>query len=144
MENASKALIIAGGILIAIAVVSIGLYLFENARNVGTTTDARLKKQETEMFNAQFTEFIAKNDSGENLTAQDVATIINLVRDSYNTVQVIELDIKPISGVTIKNVGQSDNPKVIADILTKNAKYKINDMGYDSLGKICKIIIKEV
>ena len=38
MENASKALIIAGGILIAIAVVSIGLYLFENARNVGTTT----------------------------------------------------------------------------------------------------------
>lgn len=144
MENASKALIMAGGILIAIAIISIGLYLFANARNIGTTTDTRLKKQEAEMFNSQFTEFITKKDNNENLTAQDVATIINLVRNAYNNIQSIELDIKPTLNGTIKNVGQNDNPKVVADILAKNSEYIMQTVEYDSFGKICKIILKEV
>ena len=51
MENASKALIIAGAILLAIVIISLGLIVVNNTRNV--TDNTNLSEQEIQAFNAK-------------------------------------------------------------------------------------------
>ena len=52
MENASKALIIAGAILLAIAIIGIGMYVFSSASS--QVSDADLSKEQIETFNSKF------------------------------------------------------------------------------------------
>ena len=77
MENASKALLIAGGVLIAILLLSLFAYI---TRQMGDSTAgiySMLNQHEISEFNQQFINF-----EDRDLTAQDVATLINLARDS--------------------------------------------------------------
>ena len=58
MENASKALIIAGSILLAILIVAMGVRIFNGARNSADTTT--LDSTEISMFNQKFEKFSGK------------------------------------------------------------------------------------
>lgn len=72
MENASKALIIAGAILLSVLIISLGIMVFQNAKNtVGSTN---LSKQEIETFNSQWQAY-----EGTNKTASEVRTMIQAV-----------------------------------------------------------------
>ena len=72
MENASKALIIAGAILLSVLIISLGIMVFQNAKNtVGSTN---LSKQEIETFNSQWQAY-----EGKNKTASEVRTMIQAV-----------------------------------------------------------------
>lgn len=62
MENASKALIIAGAILLAIVIISLGLIVVNNTRNV--TDNTNLSEQEIQAFNAKFTPYEGEKISG--------------------------------------------------------------------------------
>ena len=55
MENASKALIIAGAILISILLITIGIVLINSGRDVVDTGTAGMTSQKIQTFNAQFT-----------------------------------------------------------------------------------------
>ena len=55
MENASKALIIAGAILLAILLISLGIYIFSQAQNV--VNDSGFSKAEIQTFNNQFLKY---------------------------------------------------------------------------------------
>ena len=55
MENASKALIIAGAILLSIAIIGIGMYVFNMAS--GTINQANMSGQEIEAYNSEFTKY---------------------------------------------------------------------------------------
>lgn len=57
MENASKALIIAGAILIAILLISVGMILINSGRNVVDQGDAGMQSQQIQTFNSNFTQF---------------------------------------------------------------------------------------
>ena len=57
MENASKALIIAGAILIAILLISIGVILINSGRDVTSTGTAGMTSQKIQGFNSQFTPY---------------------------------------------------------------------------------------
>ena len=57
MENASKALIIAGAILIAILLISIGIILINSGKDVTSTGTAGMNSQKIQSFNAQFTPY---------------------------------------------------------------------------------------
>lgn len=80
MENASKALLIAGGVLIAMIIASFGVYLYgvyhEHAENVMN----RLTESQITEFNAKFTAF-----EGRELTTNEVISIMNLVREENNS-----------------------------------------------------------
>ena len=52
MENASKALIIAGAILLAILIIALGVYIFNQARSATNMDD--LSNQQVEAHNATF------------------------------------------------------------------------------------------
>ena len=75
MENASQALIIGGTILIAIIVLSMGVYLFTNATKVGENYQQSQELAELAKFNARFTAFEGRED----ITAQEIVTLANYV-----------------------------------------------------------------
>ena len=55
MENASKALIIAGAILLSILLISLGIMVYNNAK--GTVSDANLDAESVQAFNTKFTQY---------------------------------------------------------------------------------------
>ncbi len=73
MENASKALIIAGAILIAMLLVSIGIMLINSGRSLTATTTSNLDSQKIQTFNSQFTPFEGSK------TGAEVKSLINKV-----------------------------------------------------------------
>ena len=76
MENASKALIIAGAILLSVLIVSLGIIVFSNARTT-INSSADMSDTEVEAFNGKFTSFI-----GTNITANQVYTLCDKVQTS--------------------------------------------------------------
>ena len=62
MENASKALIIAGAILLAILIIGLGIFIYRQAAN--TVSDTGMDQLAIQQFNAQFTQYDSKTVSG--------------------------------------------------------------------------------
>ena len=54
MENASKALLISGGVLIAILILTLFSYLFSKMAGSSSNIYAALEKHEKDEFNQQF------------------------------------------------------------------------------------------
>ncbi len=57
MENASKALIIAGAILLAILLISLGIMIYNQAQN--TVNNSGMSQAEIQAFNNKFTKYEA-------------------------------------------------------------------------------------
>ena len=74
MENASKALLIAGGVLLAIMIISLGVYLFANFGGVTAQIGKNVEESQISKFNSQFTTNVAK----DNVTIYDVVSMANL------------------------------------------------------------------
>ena len=68
MENASKALIIAGAILISIMIVSLGVLIFNKMGNSAKEA-ANMDEQEIANFNSKLTPYIGQNISGSQVNA---------------------------------------------------------------------------
>lgn len=54
MENASKALIIAGAILLSILIIAIGMYIYNSSTNSINDAVGQISQQEIQAFNNQF------------------------------------------------------------------------------------------
>ena len=74
MENAAQALIIAGGVLIGIILLSIAAYLGLTMSEYAANTQAQINRNEVNKFNQKFLEY----EGVTNLTIQDVITTKNL------------------------------------------------------------------
>lgn len=133
MENASKALLIAGGILIAILIVTVAVYLFANYGSIGKSYDQTLQTTETQKFNENFTRYEGRED----VTIQEIVTL-------YNFVEEYEKKIGIEDEITIKTIPYLDlsNP---AEAIDKNQgqKFSVQIVGYDSSGRINNISIQK-
>lgn len=112
MENASKALIIAGSVLIAILLISLGLVIFNSTSGV---TDQATKLGETledSTFNSQFLKYCGsgvkgdqvlllldyimayngKNDPDINVTKASGEPTLSSIRNSIITVQIYTVE----------------------------------------------------
>ena len=56
MENASKALIIAGAILLAILIIGLGIYIYNQAQN--SVSETGMDKMQVRQFNGQFQPYL--------------------------------------------------------------------------------------
>lgn len=74
MENASKALLMAAGVLIGILIISLGVYLFANFGGTSSQIHADIEKNQIEQFNSQFTTYVGK----DNVTIHDIISMANL------------------------------------------------------------------
>ena len=77
MENATKALLMAGGVLIAIIIISVLVVTFQKTGSVSKTYDKTIDQEEITKFNTNFTKYL-----GQKITIHEVVTICNFARQN--------------------------------------------------------------
>ena len=87
MENASKALIIAGEMLLGIMVLSLLVYFFSRAANFSHTYQSIKDDEEIAQFNSNFEKYMK---TGVSYNIRDIVTVINFARN-YNSKQNLVL-----------------------------------------------------
>lgn len=121
MENASKALLMAGGILLGILILALMITLFESSRSLSNSYDETKQAEAIQQFNVNFTKYL-----GQELNIHQVVTICNFA---------VESGIKSDDILGFKTKDQIDN---------NNKKYKITIKGYSKEGYINSISFSEV
>lgn len=131
MENASNALLIGGGILIAMLILSIGVYLFANYNDLGASYERTMETTEIQKFNEKFLKFEGRED----ITIQEIVSLANFARE-YNNEN--GTNIKVVLGYT--DLAEETNliEKIEED--TENTKYKATISSYDKLIQEIKFI----
>ena len=94
MENAAKALVIAGGVLLGIISLTLLVYMFSNLSIIG---NAQAEKKENEQLQAWNAEWEAYNK--KLLYGAEVLTVINKARDNNNeynnnSMYMVEIHVK--------------------------------------------------
>ncbi len=107
MENASKALLMAGGVLIGIMIVSLAVLLFSNFGGTSSEIHNNIEENQATQFNSQFTSYVGK----DNVTIYDVVSMAKLATQNNQNYEFVHRDIKYIIG----------NDRYIAVILDKTS-----------------------
>ena len=82
MENASKALIIAGAILISILLIGVGVLVMNQINKPVSQAGATADSQAVEIFNSKFTPYLGANQPYA--TAKQALTAVNSVKKEKN------------------------------------------------------------
>lgn len=122
MENASKALIMAGAILIAILLISAGLIILNSTKGVQEQSSRASKTMEVGVFNSQFTKYCGDRVLGSK------------VKDLYNFVA----SYKAANG----GKGPTINPESMDIVLSQYYKIFVPaEDGYDANGYVTGITV---
>ena len=122
MENASKALIMAGGILIAILIIGLLVNSFTNVSDLKQTQLSEEEQAQIIAFNERYTKYL-----GQYVYGTEVATLKN----KYNNDKLVE--VLPTDLTVPTGVGQDTR------------YYKCTAIGYDnSTGRVNTITFQEV
>lgn len=152
MENASKALIMAGSILIGVIIMSIGVYVF----SVYGGTSEQIQKQLNEKAIAEFNAHFTKYEGMQECTIHDIVSLVNFAKkynedlevqenpgDSYHIkVKVDVLGTRDSDSLTVKSTDD------LIDMLSgpeSETYYKCGygDIEYDEIGKVKQILFKK-
>ena len=117
MENASKALIIAGAILLSILIIALGIYVFNMAK--GATNTDQLEELEISQFNDPFTDYEGRR-LGTDVTAllDKVVTNINTNKDADDRLpDVVYLETRTSGGINKSVINGAE------DVPTKSDAY---------------------
>lgn len=144
MENATKALIIAGAILISILIIALGVMIYNNAS--GTVDSADMTDTEIQAFNSKFTQYMS-----DNMSSTEVESLIKAVQASNETeyssgsdryVQIIVYDNTGFSGSNYTSYGSNTNYVSSNTVKTViSSHYYTYQYDYSSSGLINKIEI---
>lgn len=77
MENASKALIMAGGILLGLLILTLMITLFMSSSDLTNTYRQTKQTEEVQQFNVNFTKYL-----GRELTIHEAITVINFAKEN--------------------------------------------------------------
>lgn len=80
MENASKALLMAAGVLIGVLVLSLGVYLFVTFGASAREIRDDINSAQLTQFNARFNVYADRND----ITIYDIISLVNLAQENNN------------------------------------------------------------
>ena len=129
MENASKALIIAGAIILGILIIGLGMAVFNQAKDA--ITNSNLDSEKAQAFNSKFLDYVGKNITGSQLKG-----LIDAVINNNNTVGTTENPTISLAGTNnVVNLAAKRNN-------IKNAtKYTVTVTAYDTQGRITTITV---
>ena len=116
MENASKALIIAGAILIAILLISVGILVMNSINKQVDQAQIEADAEATRIYLAKFTPY-----EGRNKTAMEAKQLILLAKQEG--VRVIQVE-----GKTIWEIEQLDNSERYYIVLNAAGTGKIDSI----------------
>ena len=129
MENASKALIIAGAILLAILIIGLGIFIYRQAAN--TVSDTGMDQLAIQQFNAQFTQYDSKTVSGGSARALYDTVVNNNNTDTEKRFVSLNLVAKTADGT--KNIVLADiyaaREQDPGDISSKTLQAELEKLG---------------
>ena len=131
MDNASKALIMAGGVLIALAVISTALYFYTTAKGYASSAEEMLSASQIQSFNRFYTAY----DTPDNIiTGVDAVNILNRALDDDLSI-IVE---------NSAHISKSTNRYVIDD--SKNLLLSAFTYSYshNAVGQVNQVIISDV
>ena len=121
MENASKALLISGGVFLAIVILVIAVQLFVGYRDVAETYDETMTMSEISNINKEFTKYLGRED----IRIQEVVTAARTAQN-YNEKYGYKIITVLLGGEDLTSDDKENSyfAKKIKDNINK--KYKIN------------------
>lgn len=141
MENASKALIIAGAILLSILLISLGIMIFKQAQ--GVVTDTGMSEAELSTFNQKFTKYQGKK-RGTDVKSLLQEIIVNNNQDENSDRQVsVTIKDSVITGTGVPSAAATTDTDLSAIInnVKSNTYYKVTP-GYSS-GRVSSMEISK-
>ena len=162
MENASKALLMAAGVLIGVLILSLAVFLFVSFGGTSAKIHDTVQKKQLAKFNTQFTNYETK----ESVTIYDIVSVANLATennrenqlqkktastngiDNYITVKLKGRCIEGGENTDIKQLEDDYNKKIIEDINRQNngelKKYKAKTYVSTETGRVYLIEFSEI
>ena len=147
MENASKALIIAGAILLSILIISLGIMVYNNAK--GTISDANLDSEAAQTFNNKISQYCGKKKNANDMNglvaaiaasngAQKGKTDVHYIALKIDTASVAASYYTGSNNITTEQAkGSVSYPNFSAGI-TYQASYTTDASGYITAVTIAK------
>lgn len=132
MENASKALIIAGAILLSILLISLGIYIFQQAN--GVISGSGMTKAEISSFNQQFTKYEGTKTGSEVRALVQEVIANNSSEDASDETQIT------LTGIVQLKAGDA---KPTYGTLKNTKYYYIEVSEYQSSGRVKTITISD-
>lgn len=135
MENATRALTMAGGILIALMILGALFLMFNNLSSYQNSNDASTKNSQIAEFNNQFEPY-----NKDNLTLMELKSVWNKIQsnNSKNPEYFIETNINSIYANIDKDftsLPEEDKQKRV---------FGCTNIDYDSEGRINKMEFKKI
>ena len=139
MENASKALIIAGAILLAILIISLGIMIYNQAAGVVDST--AMDEVAVTSFNKKFTQYEGKNVRGTQVNALLETIVQNNLSNSSDASKQVEVE------VSATNWGTGTKPSGKITSMTSKANtgnsYTVTTTKNTKSGYITKVTIED-
>ena len=160
MENASKALIMAGGILIGILIISLAVYLFTDFGRTAADINDRNASQQLVDFNSKFTKYESYKDNDGNwkTTVYDIVTLAGYAKENneyYKESTDEQISVNIVGANKLENIqGISNYKKTL--IINGNTtylynddgvslrRYKCNSISYNTRGKVKSINFENI
>lgn len=99
MENASKALIMAGGVLIAMAIIGLAMFAYMSASDFAQANEDALSISQIESFNRFYTAYITTYSGTNRIKCVDALNILN---------RAVEDDVKIILDPSITIISKNN------------------------------------
>lgn len=131
MENASKALIIAGAILLAILIIGLGVFIYNSASS--SMKNVNLSQNEIQNFNDPFLQYVGENVTGTNVMALcDKVKTHNLANTSDPTRMVHIRETAAVDGEAADDDGgKLQEPTTVKKNIRAGYNYQVT-VGYDN------------
>ena len=134
MENATKALMIAGAVLIAILIIGVGMMIYNSAQGSIEGATSQVAQQEVEMFNSGFAQYEGKR-SGSQVKAL-MSSVLNNNNKYGETGDNVPEKVIQVTGEGKTNATSSADLSAIRASVVAGKQYNIaltyNDFGYVS------------
>ena len=133
MENASKALLMAAGVLIGVLIMSLAVYLFVSFGATSADVHEKVRINQINKFNSQFTKYEGK----EEVTIHDVISVAKLAKDLNTKNEYTNTDKNYIRVYLDNNIFETltDNE------YTNKIKYMLQNNSVNEKRYDCKITI---
>lgn len=151
MENASKALIMAGGVLIGVLILSLAAYLFVDLGSTSAEITAQNEEKQITEFNSKFTSYEGYKDNEGNwqITIYDIISLAAYAKENneyYEDVENEKISVK-IDNREIEDNDSAQNENLIKNYIKSDGtlvKFKCDNINYNSRGKVNLIVFKAV
>ena len=142
MENASKALLMAAGVLIGVLILSLAVYLFATFGATSSELHRQNDANRVNEFNAQFTSYEVKDDN----TFYDIITLVNLAKNNnqYYELTTSEEGNYYISVNVNKGTYINNLEKLSENKLNELLKSEINEQNGELPTYQCKVTISPI